>query len=195
MIVKRARPGPRSEERRERLIGAGYEVMRQQGLANLRTRDVAAKAGITVATLHYYFPTKDALVRAVIEHAITARMLIPLELDQDRADGPQALRTMVDGLVEQAKNDPGHFRLLHELIWRSHDDEALSTMLIRWHEGWHQSVKSWLLAGQETGQFRPDLDPDKTASLIVHAVLGMVMRPPGLDTNLSSELERLLARS
>ncbi|MBM7788081.1 TetR/AcrR family transcriptional regulator [Tenggerimyces flavus] len=97
---------------------AGYEVIRQHGLANLRTRDVAARAGITVATLHYYFPTKEALVRAVIEHAITARMLMPLELDQDRADGPQALRTMVDGLVEQAKNDPGHFRLLHELIPR-----------------------------------------------------------------------------
>lgn len=191
MTVKRARPGPRSKERRERLVVAGYEVMRQQGLANLRTREVAAKAGITVATLHYYFPTKEALVRAVIEYAITARMLMPLELDQEREDGKQALRTMIDGLAEQAKNDPGHFRLLHELIWLSHDDEAISHMLLEWHRRWHESVAGWL----RDSQFRPDMDPERTASLIVHAVLGMVMRPPGLDHDLSSELERLLSRS
>ena len=191
MTVKRARPGPRSEERRERLVVAGYEVMRQQGLANLRTREVAAKAGITVATLHYYFPTKEALVRAVIEYAITARMLMPLELDQERGDGKQALRTMIDGLAEQARNDPGHFRLLHELIWLSHDDEAISHLLLEWHRGWHESVAGWL----RDSRFRSDMDPERTASLIVHAVLGMVMRPPGLDHDLSSELERLLSRS
>lgn len=191
MTVKRARPGPRSEERRERLVVAGYEVMRQQGLANLRTREVAAKAGITVATLHYYFPTKEALVRAVIEYAITARMVMPLELDQEREDGRQALRTMIEGLAEQAANDPGHFRLLHELIWLSHDDEAISQLLLEWHRRWHASVASWL----RSGRFRSDLDPERTAALIVHAVLGMVMRPPGLDHDLGSELERLLSRS
>ncbi len=191
MTVKRARPGPRSEERRERLVVAGYEVMRQQGLANLRTREVAAKAGITVATLHYYFPTKEALVRAVIAYAITARMLMPLELDQERGDGKQALRTMIDGLAEQARNDPGHFRLLHELIWLSHDDEAISHLLLEWHRGWHESVAGWL----RDSRFRSDMDPERTASLIVHALLGMVMRPPGLDHDLSSELERLLSRS
>jgi AcrR family transcriptional regulator len=193
VTVKRARPGPRSQERRELLVAAAYEVMRTHGIANLRTRDVAAQAGITVATLHYYFPTKEALVRAVIDYAITARMVMPLEIDE--ADGRQALRTMTSGLAEQARNDPGHFHLLHELIWLSHDDSSVRDLLRTWHQGWHASVADWIRGGQRDGQFRAELDPEQTASLVVHAVLGMVMRPPGLDPDLSGELDRLISRS
>jgi TetR/AcrR family transcriptional regulator, regulator of cefoperazone and chloramphenicol sensitivity len=189
MNVKRARPGARAEERRERLVVAAYEVMREHGIAMLRTRDVAAQAGITVATLHYYFPTKDALVRAVIEYAITDRMVMPLDLDE--TDGRQALRTMLEGLAKHAENDPGHFRLLHELIWRSHEDEAVRDLLRRWHTGWRDAIAAWL--GDK--RFRRDLAPEQTASIVVHAVLGMVTRPPGITTDLSGELDRLLTRS
>jgi hypothetical protein len=69
MSVKRARPGQQAEKRRERLVEAAYRAMLRTGLGQLRTRDVAAEAGITVATLHYYFPTKDDLVKAVVEYA------------------------------------------------------------------------------------------------------------------------------
>jgi AcrR family transcriptional regulator len=171
------------------LVAAAYEVLRAQGIERLRTREVAAQAGITVATLHYYFPTKDALVRAVIEYAITDRMVMPLDLDE--TDGRQALRRMLDGLAEQAASDPGHFRLLHELIWRSHEDEAVRDLLHRWHTGWRDAIAEWL----RDEQFRDDLDRQRTASLVVHTVLGMVTRPPGITTDLSGELDRLLTRS
>lgn len=196
MNVKRARPSPRSEERKERLVAAAYQTIRANGLANLRTRDVAAEAHITVATLHYYFPTKDDLVRAVIEHAITAQMLVPLALEEDRADGVAALRTMIDGLRAQAEQDPGHFRLLHDLIWHAHGDPAVHEMLAHWHEGWHATIVGWLQAGQREGRFRPDLRAESVATMVVYLVLGMVTRPPmaqGADAHLGDELERLLS--
>src|SRR5947208_9570069 len=34
-----------------------------------RTRDVAAKVGVNIATLHYYFPTKEKLIRGVVGYA------------------------------------------------------------------------------------------------------------------------------
>ncbi|MEV2271698.1 TetR/AcrR family transcriptional regulator [Nonomuraea africana] len=196
MTVKRATPGPRSEERRQRLVAAGYRAMVRSGLAGARTRDIAAEAGITVATLHYYFPTKDDLVRAVLEHTIRERMLAPLRLETDWADGLAALRTMLTGLSLQAEAEPGHFRLLHEMTWASREDPAMRAMLAHWHDDWHDTITGWLEAGQREGRVRPDLDAGTVSALIIYMVLGMVMRPPmpaGVDARLPGEFDRLLA--
>jgi AcrR family transcriptional regulator len=196
MTVKRAKPGPRSQERQERLIAAGYRAMVRSGLAGARTRDIAAEAGITVATLHYYFPTKGDLVRSVLEHTIRERMLAPLRLDAEWPDGLAALRTMLTGLHRQAEVDPGHFRLLHEMVWTSHEDPVIHRLIADCHDEWHQTINGWLETGQREGRVRGDLDTVTVAGMIMFIVLGMVMRPPmppGADTRLSEELDRLLA--
>ncbi|MFD9948405.1 TetR/AcrR family transcriptional regulator [Nonomuraea sp. NPDC059023] len=196
MGVKRAKDGPRAVERRERLVAAGYRAMLQSGLEGARTRDIAAEAGITVATLHYYFPTKNDLVKAVLEHTIRERMLAPLGLDADWEDGPAALRAMVDGLARQAEAEPGRFRLLSEMTWAAREDADLRAMLAAWHDEWHRTVAGWLRGGQGDGRVRRDLDPEAAAALIVYCVLGLVMRPPlpaGTGERAGAELERLLA--
>src|SRR6186997_1319109 len=59
-----------SANRRQALIAAAYQRIASQGFEGLRTRDVAADAGVNIATLHYHFPTKEALIRGVIGHAM-----------------------------------------------------------------------------------------------------------------------------
>ncbi|HEX3630692.1 MAG TPA: helix-turn-helix domain-containing protein, partial [Candidatus Dormibacteraeota bacterium] len=59
-----------SEYRREDLVNAAFRQIAAHGFEGLRTREVAAEAGVNVATLHYYFPTKEALIRGVIGHAM-----------------------------------------------------------------------------------------------------------------------------
>src|SRR4051812_2528672 len=58
---------PSREARRAALLEAAYAVVADKGLEGLRTRDVAARAGVNIATLHYYFGTKEALVLALVE--------------------------------------------------------------------------------------------------------------------------------
>src|SRR5262245_2213790 len=60
---------PRGERRRT-LVAAAFRRIASEGFEGLRTRDVAADVGVNIATLHYYFPTKEALIRGVIGHAM-----------------------------------------------------------------------------------------------------------------------------
>src|SRR5919197_2199765 len=62
-------PEPRADRRRA-LVAAAYRRIASGGFEGLRTRDVAADVGVNIATLHYYFPTKEALIRGVIGEAM-----------------------------------------------------------------------------------------------------------------------------
>jgi len=58
------------QERRRQLISVASRLIAERGMESLRTRDIAAAAKINIATLHYHFPTKEALVQAVIADLI-----------------------------------------------------------------------------------------------------------------------------
>src|SRR5437667_12436807 len=58
------------EDRHEALVQAAFNQIAERGFEGLRTREVAAEVGVNIATLHYYFPTKEALIRGVIAHAM-----------------------------------------------------------------------------------------------------------------------------
>jgi len=61
---------PPRPDRRQALIAAAYQRIANDGFEGLRTRDVAADVGVNIATLHYYFPTKEALICGVIGHGM-----------------------------------------------------------------------------------------------------------------------------
>ena len=61
-------PTPRREsgdERRLAIAHAARALIVEKGLEGLRTRDIAERVGINIATLHYHVPTKEALVTLV----------------------------------------------------------------------------------------------------------------------------------
>src|SRR5919201_2737422 len=58
-------------DRRLALVAAAYRRIATDGFEGLRTRDVARAVGVNIATLHYYFPTKEDLIRSVIGHAMS----------------------------------------------------------------------------------------------------------------------------
>lgn len=52
---------------RERLIRAGLEIFGESGFAAATTRQIAARAGVNLAAIPYYFGTKEELFAACIE--------------------------------------------------------------------------------------------------------------------------------
>ncbi len=74
--VGRPRDGNPAETRRE-ILRAAEESFAAAGFAGATTRQVATKAGVNVATLHYHFGNKEGLYWAVLEEAISGRLPVP----------------------------------------------------------------------------------------------------------------------
>ncbi|MGI5348700.1 TetR/AcrR family transcriptional regulator [Streptomyces sp. CA-250714] len=100
-------------ERRDRLRDAAIEVLAEEGGRGLTHRAVDAAAEVPAGTAKNYFPTRDALLRAVAErcveqyHAVAQQLAAASPPPSERA-GIEALLT---GLLENVTG-PGRARLL-----------------------------------------------------------------------------------
>jgi AcrR family transcriptional regulator len=71
---------------RQRILDTALELFAAHGFAATTTRELAERLGFTKAALYYHFPTKDALLRALVEPVmgqLTALVDGPGELPDD----------------------------------------------------------------------------------------------------------------
>ena len=64
------RPTPKSAETRSRIIEGALHTVENEGIEAVRTRKIAEMAGVNLATLHYHFESKEALLLAVLDSLI-----------------------------------------------------------------------------------------------------------------------------
>ncbi len=62
-----ARPQTDLEGRREQLLDITFELIEERGTAGLTVTDIAARAGMSPASLYRYFDSKEAVIEAVAE--------------------------------------------------------------------------------------------------------------------------------
>jgi AcrR family transcriptional regulator len=76
--VARRTQAERSTKTREALLDATVDALVEVGFARVSTREVAARAGVTIGALQHHFPTKADLVIATLEHldAVLTRELV-----------------------------------------------------------------------------------------------------------------------
>lgn len=89
--------GERSEEMRERVAHATFEVIAARGFSGLRTAAVAEQAGVSQGALLHHFETKHGLTLATVEYAF-ARASAKTEeiIEEGLAKGEDPLDLMLN---------------------------------------------------------------------------------------------------
>ena len=181
MIAKSAnKPGrPKAvadaEPRREALVSAAYRRIAESGFEGLRTRDVAAEVGVNIATLHYYFPTKEALIRGVVGQAMGR---FRTAFAPGTRPGEQ-LAAQFKGIRRLAANEPELFMVMGELALRSSRDPAIAAIFQETIRAWHEILVTLVRHAQNEGFADKGLDPQTTASLVIATMSGLFMVPVG----------------
>ena len=163
----------RAEPRRDSLVLAAYRILAERGFEGLRTREVAAAVKINIATLHYYFPTKEALVAAVLAHAM-ARFRTTLSSGDDAA---AVLRSHFAGLRRLEREEPELFAVMGELSLRAARDDKIAAIMREVDQTWHATLRTLLRRARDEGSVDPDLDPSDVAALIVATLKGVYLLP------------------
>lgn len=110
--VGRPRDGD-SEDTRRDILRAAEECFATSGFVGATTRQVAARAGVNVATLHYHFGNKEKLYRAVFDAVSGGKLAEP---GAEKAP-VERLSSLVEALWDLGAAHPSLSRLslLHRL--------------------------------------------------------------------------------
>lgn len=160
-----------SEKRRQDLIQAAYNAIAERGFEGLRTRDVAAEVGVNIATLHYYFPTKEALIRAVVDHAMS-RFRSTLEPHGSPSD---QLRNHLRAVRKLLLEEPELGAVMGELALRSARDEEIQKILGETFLAWHSIMRGLLRRAVREGGLRAELDSAGVASIVMATVTAYML--------------------
>src|SRR5882672_1484697 len=165
------RAGAIKERRREELVRAAFNQIAEHGFEGLRTRDVAAEVGVNIATLHYYFPTKESLIRGVVEYAM-ARFRSTLAPHGSPAD---QLRNYLRAVRKLLAEEPALGSVMGELAVRSARDKSIAAIMTEMYGVWHVTTRGLLRRAVKEGNLRPELDSDGVAALIVATLTAMTL--------------------
>ena len=178
---RRGRPKatPEAEPRHEALVLAAYRRLAEAGFEGLRTRDVAAEVGVNIATLHYYFPSKEALIKGVVGHAMGRFRTI---LTPGTRPG-KLLAAQFQGIRRLATDEPELFVVMGELALRSGRDPAIAAIFKDTIQAWHDSLVGLVHHAQNDGFVDAKLNPDAIASLVIATLSGLFMVPAANATS------------
>lgn len=119
-------PRKQAAQRRSRatvdaLIEATARILVREGFDKASTNRIAAEAGVSVGSLYQYFPSKEALVAAVMERHNRRLMQVVRGALAEAAALPmeQAARKLVAAAIKAHRVDPKLHRVLAEQIPRT----------------------------------------------------------------------------
>ncbi|QQO22200.1 TetR family transcriptional regulator [Bradyrhizobium diazoefficiens] len=111
----------RSRATVDALVEATARILAREGFEKASTNRIAEIAGVSVGSLYQYFPSKEALVAAVIDRHNEEIMTIVRAAFVEVADMPieTAVRKLVTVAIEAHRINPNLHRVLAEQIPRS----------------------------------------------------------------------------
>ena len=186
------------DDRKVAIALAARDLIVEKGLEGLRTRDIAMRVGINIATLHYHVPSKEALIALVAETIRADFRAQSLRRPRDDKTGLQLLRMEFEDFAETVTETPELIIILTGLVERGRRDPVIGTIIRPLYTFWRSQFVEIFRLGIADGSFRPDVDANAAALIVTGALSDFwrewADRPAAIDT-IFKELERAFVLS
>jgi AcrR family transcriptional regulator len=108
--------------RQEQILRGAMRIFAQKGFRGTTTREIARRLKISEALMFKYFPSKEALYRAIIKKRTdgSEEMYFPKEAIQAK-DDRQVFRAIASYLIKKNTEDPTFMRLILFSALEGHD--------------------------------------------------------------------------
>lgn len=164
-----------ANERRAATVEAVIDLAGEQNPSDITTTAIAQRMGLTQGALFRHFPTKDAILEAVISW-VTERLLARVDKAAAGITSPvAALEAIFMTHIDFVSEHPGIPRMLFGELQRSGEtmSKRMVQTLIRHY---NERLRHLLEAGKGQGELDTKLDVDAAAVLFIGTIQGLVMQ-------------------
>ena len=180
------------KETARRIVEAARAVLMNKGYAQFSMRNVAAEAGMRLANVQYYFPTRSDLVRALMQDTQERYQAAYREC---LLKTPPDARQRCEAILEFNLNDVANpeTRRFFTQMWALLDTlEAQFGHLL--NEFYEMVVAAWSARVAEVDRSCPAGEARRRATLLAAMIEGLVV-VRGAHSSSPAEMKRLTARA
>ena len=171
------------DSRESRFMRSALSILAETGRTDFTVLEVVERSKTSLRSFYQHFSTKDELLLALID-TIMAESTKHWRKETDDLPAAEAMRVLINRIctpAETTKQDSINRGLTY---YNDHLAESLPREYSRVLSPLHQLIGEILKRGIAEGTFRPDLETETTAALIMQAVLGaMRLRSLGAELN------------
>lgn len=164
-----------AEERRAVTVEAVVELAAEQNPNDITTSAIAKRMGLTQGALFRHFPSKDAILEAVMTW-VAERLLSRVDKAADGvASALAALEAIFMTHIDFVAQHPGAPRMIFGELQRGGDTapkRIVQTLIHQYGERLHRLLE----AGKTQGELDPGVDTEAAATLFIGTIQGLVMR-------------------
>lgn len=158
--------GRKAARTRAALLQAAFDEFVRAGYRSTSVQDIHEAAGVSIGTFYQYFRDKSELMLTLVAEAIidaAGTIFPPLHLDSPDAGA----RAVVEGFVRNYVATADFQRVWEEATYH---DERVATFRWRAVRAIEGSLRDAVAAGQASGLFDADLDPQTAARALTAMV-------------------------
>ena len=144
-----------AQRNRDRLLEVAHEAFGAHGV-DASLDEIARRAGLGIGTLYRHFPTREALIEALI--SVDIERLVTLADQVVADDVPDSVERWLDALARHGTTYRG---LAESLVAAAGAATSLGELCDRVHTAGAAVVRH----AQQRGALRTDVDPDDAADL------------------------------
>lgn len=167
-------------DRRSALIEAALRVVSREGLAQATTRAIVAEGGMSLASFHYAFESRDELVDELIGTVVARerKAVAPEELVAAAGEGATLAELVEAGLLryfEHLRADPEHEQAMLELTQYALRSPERHPLAVAQYERYAELVVEALEAAAELTGARWRLPVEHVARVLVAFTDGLTI--------------------
>src|SRR5215218_5971954 len=160
----------RQADRRRQILDAAVKVFARNGFHRARVGDIAEEASVAYGLVYHYFSSKEALLETIFRDTWTQMLARVREVEGSRADVSEQVRQVTALLLRTWRRDPDLVRVLvREVTRNQHVQQEIEEITAAM-----ETLERIVRRGQESGEFRQDLDP-RLAAVVFYGALEEVL--------------------
>ena len=160
----------RQADRRRQILDAAVRVFARNGFHGSRVGDVAEEAGVAYGLVYHYFKSKEELLETIFRDTWTQMLARVREVEASGVPASEQVRQVTALLLRTWRRDPDLVRVLVREVTRSQlvqqEIEEITEAM--------KALEGIIKRGQESGEFRPGLDP-RLGAVVFYGALDEVL--------------------
>jgi AcrR family transcriptional regulator len=175
------------------ILDAVVRVITERGIEGTRFADVSEATGVPIASLQYYFGSREDLLVAAFRHGSNASVTQIRAALEAISDPTERILYVIDVHCDMYDPASDSSVLLSEEFYRlALRDPELQLDLLDEYRRWREMIADAVRLGIAAGQFAPETDPDRVA-VCLYAFMEGICQPMAMgDPALPRETVRQL---